>query len=431
MSLKNIQEFVGEDYLAHAAHGIEERIYKKGFQRYDPSDILSHSLFRFTESGILRPFWIFLRLTELMAPTLLRRMLYVPKSITPTTFWHLIQSHLNLLQAGYASEFHTMDRLSQFCNQALAIAEDGPYLCWSHPYSIHGAMWRNKSLIKEASSPMSCAHNTARLGLALLRVGKILDIPSLVEAGVSAAQACIEYHNWFWHEGGSVCSVSYYPDTGDEVINTSAEIAVLLSEAFGIGGDRSMAEYARGLFRMVLSEQETDGGWRYCSSFHEKRYGPSGGPDNHHHAMIVRAMASVAMNDLVTAEEFKEAKLAVIRGIEYYINHLSSENGFCYLFRNQKREASIAGYCEGLLALQESFLLLSEGEPTIAQKIESRSQAILKSVMQRYLNVDNGRVISERRFWISYDLDSIRWGSGLLLEAVTGELRRRRLKQTE
>jgi len=424
--MKDSKSLISKDRLIYVAYGIERYIQIKGLERYDPSDILAHPLFKLTASGCLRPLWNGLRILELLCPITLRKILRIRKTLAPTTLWHLVQSYLSLFEAGYGTEFNAVDKLRNLCDLAIAIAEDSTHLCWSHPYAIHGSQWRNESFLRCPSFPINCAHNTARLGLALLRVGRCLNMQQLVQAGLSAARSCIAYNNWHWYDNRRICAVSYYPDTDDEVINTGAEVALLLSEAYLSSGDSSFAEHARGLFRMIITEQEVDGGWRYCTRAHEQRYGPSSGPDNHHHAMVISVIANcyIRHNELIGDDIVKKA---LIRGVNYYIENLSNENGFCFLFCNQKREANIAGYCEGFLALQRAYASLCRIEPTMAQLINKRCGTILKRLLERYLRHHNGRVISDRRFGISYDIDSIRWGSGLMLEAISCALKSRSL----
>lgn len=402
---------------------IEEDINANGLERYDPSDVLSHPIFKFTESGCLRPIWIGLRGIDLLFPIMLRKILKIRKTLSPTTLWHLMQSYLNILEAGYGLEFNAVEKLKKLCDLALAIAEDSTYLCWVHPYTIHGKTWKDKSIVKDKNYPMSCAHNTARLGLALLKAGSVINISPLVEAGLSAAQACITYHNWHWYENGKICGVSYYPITDDEVINTGAEMAILLSEAYVLSGNNLYAKHARGLFRLVISEQEADGGWRYCSKAHEQRLGLSSQPDNHHHAMVLRAMAICASRYPTLIDNINDVKQAIIKGVNYYIKNLSNENGFCFLISGKKREADIAGYCEGLLALQESYEYLVKVEPSIAHNIRGRRYAILNTLFDRFFLNYSNCVISARRFGLSYKIGSIRWGSGLMLEVISSELR--------
>ena len=408
--------------ILKAIESIDRRTWRLGLYRYDPTDILSHPVFMATQRGCLRPVWKLLRTAELIAPLTLRRALKVRKSLAPTTLWHLVRSYLNLISAGHGLKFDAPARVETLCACALSISEAGPHLCWTHPYKIHGAQWRQKSPARALSVPASCAHNTARLGLALLDAGRTFNNTTWSDAGMSAARALRSYHNWFWSADRRECAVSYYPDTPDEVINTGAEVAVLFAEAAGRSKDGTLAEHAGGLLRMLLAEQERDGGWRYCTRAHERKMGPSMGPDNHHHAMVIRALSRAVSRHPSMLDDLPAARRAVVAGVMYYLRELSDQTGFCYLFGGQKREAGIAGYCEGLLALQEAHSLLRNEAPDIAGLVADRRREIVARISERYVDAESGRVVSQRRFGAQYDIDSIRWGSGLVLEAFTAEL---------
>ena len=401
---------------------IDRRTWRLGLYRYDPTDILSHPVFLAAQKGCLRPLWKLLRTAEFFAPLTLRRALKVRKSLAPTTLWHLVRSYLNLISAGHGLKFDAPARVETLCACALSISEAGPHLCWTHPYKIHGAQWRQKSLARALSVPASCAHNTARLGLALLDAGRAFNNKTWTNAGISAAHAMLSYHNWFWSADRRECAVSYYPDTPDEVINTGAEVAVLFAEAAGRSKGGTLAEHAGGLLRMLLAEQEKDGGWRYCTRAHERKMGPSMGPDNHHHAMVIRALSRAVSRHPSMLDDLPAARRAVVAGVMYYLRELSDQTGFCYLFGGHKREADIAGYCEGLLALQEAHSLLRNEAPDIAGLVADRRREIVARISERYVDAESGRVVSQRRFGAQYDIDSIRWGSGLVLEAFTAEL---------
>ena len=60
--------------------------------------------------------------------------------------------------------------------------------------------------------------------------------------------------------------------------------------------------------------------------------------------------------------------------------------------------------------------------PDIAGLVADRRREIVARISERYVDAESGRVVSQRRFGAQYDIDSIRWGSGLVLEAFTAEL---------
>lgn len=396
-------------------------IWSKGIDRYDPTDILSHKVFMKLQHQGPSLVWKLLRIAETIAPKLLRKIFRIEKTLAPTTLWHLSETYHSLLSLGYKNKFKCIERLTFLCDIGLSISEGSP-VCWTHPYQVHGSVWRNKELLAGREVPKSCAHNTARLGLMYLRVGGALNNKSYIDAGISAAQACIDYHNWHFSEDQMCGALSYYPDTDDEVINTGADVAVLFMEAYSVTKNEIFKERARALLNMVLAEQEHDGGWRYCTLSHERRLGGSSGPDNHHQAMVIRALSQCILSQDDIFYNVADMLTALKKGVRFYLSELSSKDGFCYMHPGSLREANIAGYCEGLLALQAAQPIFSDLDAELVELVSDRRQAILSAVLKRFVGVRSARVISQKRFWIDYDIDSIRWGSGLFLEAAAGEL---------
>ncbi len=393
-----------------------------GLKRFDPSDFLAHpSMMRMQTLNVSgRPLWNLARLAEYFFPFAFRKQLGIKKQIAPTTYWHLGRSYLSMLQYTTASSFDLENRLRDICDLALKFADRRVGVSWGHPYEYHGSQW--KTLASSGSVPLSCAHNTARLGLLLWEAGKLLGVKDYICAAVGAAQALIELHNWKWSSDRTVGALSYYPNSEDEVINTGAEASQLLMAVYSETGEEKYKRYAQALVKMVVSEQSHDGGWRYATRSHEVRLGASLGPDNHHHAMVVRALAFHLLNFSSHLNHLDSLQRTLKGGVEYYMENLSSPNGRCYFWGNDqgwRRDANVAGYCEGILALNAAARFFADKDDSFTGKIKTRSRVIMQRTLNAFGPNSRGLVASDRRFILPYNIASIRWGSGLVLEALT------------
>ncbi|MEO0329694.1 MAG: hypothetical protein AAF217_13985 [Pseudomonadota bacterium] len=392
-------------------------INSTGLARYDPTDVMSSPAFSAMAERLGRPGYLALRLAEHWLPMTIRRVFRVDKTIVPTTYWHILETYRHRFTAGHAQAAECLHSLALNCIENGVWADET--LCWPHPFSFHGAAWRSAAFQPTKERPDNCAHNTARNGLALLNAAKTIAAPELCDAGIAAARAMIKHNNWFWYDNGDRCAVSYYPSSQDEVINTGADVALLLASAYQASNYQLFADRARGLLSMVIAEQNADGSWQYATKAHENRLGPAAGPDNHHHAMTFRVLAKVLDQQPYLFADVHQAQNALIMGIDYYLKELSESSGYCRFAPRKNREADIAGYCEGALALGCAQITLAKFDNAAAKRVERRCNAILRYTIDRFVRSNPTRVISRFRFGTAYDIGSIRWGSGLLLEALT------------
>lgn len=400
---------------------IEKRIYNSDLKGYDPSDVLCHPLFNLAQkNGLL---YIPLRIVEICAPVACRKLLRIEQQVAPTAFSHVIQGYMKLLGAGVFDNSYLKTRINTLCKEALnCSAVNSRYTCWTHPYSAHAKEWRDDGLKKDTSMPLSCAHNTARVGGAILAAGRGLKRADWIDEGLSAANALVHFHNWRWSTQDSACAVSYYPNTADEVINTSAEVAAFFAHVLEVTGERKFEPYIQGLVKRIIQEQHDDGSWRYCTQMHEEIIGRSSGPDNHHHAMIVRALAEIITRAEQVLDDVDEVAEAIVKGLRFYVSDLSLNSGRCLLFPYSSREANVAGYCEGLMAIRAALPIVDEYDKSLGTVSRSRYSLIRKNFEGKFL-AEDGRVYSQRRFGIRYDIGSIRWGSGLAFELLAAEFK--------
>lgn len=410
--------YLNRSKLIRMLKRLDEKIKQTGFSRHDPTDARSHPFFLFFERGIRRYLGRPLLLWEWFMPWFWRRLLGIQSKVVPTALYHVGMTHLYVNQIS-PRPFST--RIEQICEEALELSLDGTHLAWEHPYALHAYGWRLPSL-RRSGIPPSCAHHTARLGLLLLRAGRAQGRLDFIDAARSAADALLDYHRWHHHDDGT-SAVSYYPDSNDEVINTGAEVALLLAE---LPPDRRSAEHerrARRLFRMVVKSQREDGLWDYVTEQHAEALGPSGGADAHHNAMILGALARVATLRLFDENDKAVAlQRTIVRGTEAFLDSFVERDGSCRLHPGSGRLGGLLDYSEGLLAMNAVASTLNGRNGPLVVRIERLVPLVVKKMVDTYYLPEEEEVATYKRFGKLYSVGSISCGSGPFMETIASTL---------
>jgi hypothetical protein len=231
----------------------------------------------------------------------------------------------------------------------------------------------------------------------------------------------IEYHRWNFYDDGTA-TMSYYPDSDDEVVNTGAEAALLLAALPPDLQSEAHVDYARRLFKMVLDEQRDDGLWNYVTRRHAESKGASGGPDNHHNAMILAALAeSSHLPVFESAEGQARLRLAVERGMTAYLSNFVDATGRCYRHPSRRRQGGVDDYTEGLRATLAVLKLLRE-DTSLFKKINVVIPHFMDRAVNAFYDEQSGKVGTYRRFGKTYSIGSIGYGSGCMMEAIASVL---------
>ncbi len=412
---------INGDSLRQCFETMHRRVWELGLERYDSTDALSHPFFLRLQMGRRRINGYYaLRLIEYFLPILSRRTLGVQPTLTPSTLYHLGIAYLNMSNSDPERRGEWTQDVRRLCKIAWETRLVGEYAAWAHPHGMHKGDWVRQHLLRPGI-PDSCCHHTTRLGRLFLEAGNRFEDEALLAQGRSAVNALLEYHNWHLHQAGG-CSISYYPDTDDGTINTAAEVASLLAHLPSQWLGQREHDRLSGLLKFMLDEQGDEGQWRYAGREHESRLGRSGEPDNHHTAMNLTALAELFSSDHIDAGHHNKMLVAIERGVEFYLQHFTRQDGYCYGELGQKRCAEITGYCEGskmLLAVARLPALDSR----LRGRILERVPRILACAIALFYNPSTGDVGCNRRFGKTYCVRSIRWGSGPLLEAISECLR--------
>lgn len=391
---------------------MDERVWSLGLSRHDPADLTSHPLLMALGSGRGRYLGYPLRALAMVRPLWVRRALGIAPALVPSALYHLGTTYA-FAQAGGVSL--PPARLDEVCRAALSCRASGEHACWEHPYPSHGAVYR----VPDAAPgvPRSCAHHTARIGIMLLRAGHLRARSEWIDVGVSAARALVEYHRVTRYPDGTA-TISYYPDTADEVINTAADAALLLLAAARVEGEEAWRDLGASILRLVIAEQRPDGSWRYTTARSHERFGVTNRADNHHTAMVLLVLADVLAHRL--CPDLSDAlERALTRGLRFYLDRFFRPDGTARSFPDGRRPGAVACYGEGPRALLAASLVVPDD--ALARRARAFAPVVLERAFRR-LYRDDGDVASEERFLIRTHLRSVRWGSGLLMEATAAAL---------
>jgi len=396
-------------------HRVDSRNRQLGWMRYDPGDIDDHRwLGALPAPYVRRLARNAMRAADLIAPISMHSLLRVQRTVVPTAFYHVGMAYLMRERISCPDTHWSKGEVEAVCSEAIARRLDAEHMCWAHPYRHHAKGWREGNL---SFAPPSCAHHTARLGLLLLEVGRAHSIPGLISAGVSAARALNEYHRWREYPDGTA-TVSYYPNTDDETINTCADVAALLSLVPLDHEFSKRQERLFGLVKMVLNEQQANGSWTYCTNRHYQEHSDKPYVDNHHSAEVLQALARVYASGLLTGPIESQICTSIRRGIEYYCDAFIRQDGSSSYFPHGRRDTEIVGYTEGLAAIAWCFRSEAVSpEESLGRRLLREAGCLLISSLQ-FLDTRTYDVASDKRFQMFYKIKSLRWGSGPLLEGI-------------
>jgi hypothetical protein len=236
------------------------------------------------------------------------------------------------------------------------------------------------------------------------------------DAAVSVARAIAHYFNWS-EPGDQGLMVSYWSTSHDEVINVAAEAAVLLAAVANEAPGTQFGDLAHGVLRTLETEQAADGSWDYWTAADQLRNpGRQRSVDHHHTAMNLLALRRLIRSPAVSADGRRRATTALVRGFHYYREHLFSAGGRPSAESDRSQVADIAGFCEGAILLSE--LSVDPEWPDITDACCPTAETMIDGAVHHFLDPVTGDVASGFFLGRPNQLRSIRWGSGLLLEAI-------------
>lgn len=398
---------------------LDDRNRELGLTRYDYGDVNSSSFMcALSQRPYVRSLYKPLKVPEHLFPVLWRKLLRVPKTIVPSVYYHIGLAYLDGEKVSLeVSETDT----HSICDCAInAGIQDAEHLCWRHPYRHHGGTWKNNRVSRQV--PPSCAHHTGRVGIMLLTVGIEHGNYKYIEAGVSASKALLSYHNWQLFDVGT-CAISYYPNTIDEVINTAADVALLMALVPYDYKTEEMRSRIDCLLKMICTEQNDDGSWYYCTRNHYRVHGGVRYIDNHHTAMNIAALAQIAGLKVLGGNIEAKVIQTIEAGVTYYLDNFISECGDGYYYPKSRRDAGVVGHAEGVSALLKILILGEKINAGVRHRIESVLPLLLERAISKYVDYKTGDVACYKNYGRKYQIASARWGSAPLMQAISAYLK--------
>ena len=265
-----------------------------------------------------------------------------------------------------------------------------------------------------------CAHHTARVGYILLKIGGYLDNQEMIKAGLNSATATCNLFNWHEKEDGRV-TISYFTETDDETINIFSDVAMLLAQALTVDPQNQLfRDRLDGLVRSIITELDQNGRWAYLTRDEYKKTGFPTVVDNLHTAMVISGLVRVLSTNVLEGELAIQTVQSVKKGASFYFRNLFRNDGFALRFDNTQSESTISGYCEGVFCAQD-ILLDKENFADLAEelKLDGMIKKILDTGTRRFTNFKKWDVASKRIGRFVIHIQSVRWGSGLLMEAIS------------
>ncbi len=390
-----------------------------GLARWDPTDFNACWPIPWLVSNChrrdARVLWKILKIPSLLMPCLYRRILRIDKTVAPTCFYHLGNAYLYSMQWNPQRRDEWIQRLLAVGEGALKIAGKRR----NHLYWGCGRLFATSSGNMQPDEP--CSHHTARVGYVLIRIGRELGEERFIAAGVEAAKGMSELFNWQEKPGG-LLTVSYFPLMHDETINIFTDTAMLLSEASIVDpNNEELIRRVNGLVRTTLTEQDQDGRWGYeTADYYASTHKPFF-VDNLHTAMVISGLTRVINCKVLEEALVHRTVQAIRRGAEFYYNNLFTSEGYAYRYHGKHSgEASISGYCEGVICLYD--LLTSQinlGDLRERLNMSSLIAPILETAVRRFIDFRTWDVSCKRHGRLRINIKSLRWGSGLLMEAIS------------
>lgn len=266
--------------------------------------------------------------------------------------------------------------------------------CWGYPFD-----WVTRTGTIPAGTPLITT--TPYAYEAFLQVHQIDGNPKWLEILRSIA----EHTAWDikdFEAGSGASSCSYTPfDTGG-VINASAYRSFLLTSASRLFEEDRYEEIASKNLKFVLNNQRSDGAWPYAVD------GVRDFVDHFHTCFVLKALAKIEK-----LNGSRECRVAIERGVEYYVNNLFDEQGLPKPFSKAPR---LTVYRHELYDYAECInlgVLLRGRFPVLDQTVES----VLQDLMARWRKPDGS--FRSRKLLVGWDnVPMHRWAQAQIFRSL-------------
>lgn len=406
-----MDNFVSVEEIILKCEAIIGNIKKNGLYRYDPVDFRSMEFIsrQGFANSLLRKGVLAL---ELFAPQVIRKIFEIEKSLHSTTYYHLGMACLESEKTGI--NINLSRTSSQICNDFISeyVLKEGENVYWQYPYS-NDFYYSPENEPTIFTMPM---HGLARLNTLLLLTGIHNNNQAFIEIAVNSIETTLKQHTLTEYMDGAM-SISYYCNSDDVTLNVCSEFACWLSLVPKNMQTQQMVDIINGIVKLMINEQQDDGSWLYFGSMHHEKWGGKRTVDCHHTATNLTTLLTILENSDVLNPEVKDKLIAACDlGINFFINNFFDQNGRGIVVIGMKRPACSVQYSEAV------FSFCKYMQSTHCKNIELKRQVsdLLPKIIQRLCDLVNkdGTVPSGIYFGKYYNLQSIRWGSGPVLQAI-------------
>ncbi len=267
--------------------------------------------------------------------------------------------------------------------------------CWGYPFD-----WQTKNGVIVKGTPL--VTTTPYCYEAFDSLYRIENRVEWRDTLHSIAQHVLEdYKDYVLSDRAATCS--YTPLGGEGVVNASAYRSLVLMCAAQEFGDERYTAVAKKNIQFVLQSQNADGSWPYSID------GARDFIDHFHTCFVLKALAKIEK-----IAPSPECRLAIDRGVRYYINNLFDEKGLPKPFSKPPRltvyKHELYDYAE---CLNLCFLLRND-----YQELNTTLETVLSDLLQNWVR-QNGSFRS-RKLLIGYDnVPMHRWGQSEIFRSLS------------
>lgn len=323
-----------ENIVKESLIKLRNYIEAEDFSGWDPYDGLNSLLFNsipyIRKNRMTRLLWI---QAFKKSPLNLRKISLVKKGLNPKA--------LSLFVSGYVNLFRVFDgddcrhKAAMLADKLLEMATPGfSGLCWGYNFD-----WQSKSAFFPRFHPTVVV--TSFAGFALIDIYEITKDEKYLGAARSACDFILNdlYRSYDSHDN---FTFSYSPEDQLQVFNAGLLGARLLCSIGALTGESELFKAARSVIAFNCNKQNPNGSWYYSPlPFHQWI-------DNFHTGFNLDCIRIYE-----EATEDKSFNQNLMKGLNYYINHLMTSEGIPAYYSNRVFPIDIHAAAQMLITLSE------------------------------------------------------------------------------
>jgi len=374
--------------LVSSRKRLQEWISARDFAGYDPYDVLNSP---YLAKGIARTWPINILLIQIgrrFVGERLRRWLDVPVSKNPKTLGLLLSALCDLSQCGEDVRRVTMSLKGDL---AQLRSPDREFCCWGYNFDFFSA--RGPAMLAfrpNAIATYFCAQGLLDMAETFYDVGAR-------EMAESAARFFQQRLNRSVDEPDKLC-FSYTPDNHSVIYNSSALVAAFLARLSRLSGGTETRDLSRRAMNFLVASQRPDGSWLYGNESRQRWI-------DHFHT----GYNLCALLDYMEQCDDRSFEASLVKGYEFYIQHLFDATGAPKYFHNSLYPIDIHSCSQAILTL----LAFADRDPS------GQERAIRTALWTiRNMQAPEGFFYFQRhRCWTNRTA-FMRWGQAWMLHAL-------------